>query len=133
MRARVLPEHAASLLRHRPPALVLGTLRRFDGTALACDSRGAGPWAWPALLEGTAQAAGLLAGLQDGGPDNSAVIAEIRDVLVRVDGWAGVVRFEAILLRRVLGFWRCRASARGEAGALLLEATVTVAAPRGRR
>lgn len=129
---RELPAQAASLLRHRPPALVLGALRWFDGASVAYDSRGAGPWAWPALLEGTAQVAGLLAGLQEGGPDNRAVIAEMRDVRLTTDGWRGPVRFQARFLRRVLNFWRCRATARSEDGALLLEATITVAAVRSR-
>lgn len=122
----------ATLLRHRAPALLLGAVEEAAGDRLACASLGAGPWAWPALLEGAAQAAGLLAGLQGGGLDATAVIAEYRDVVLHARAHAGPVRFVARLERRLLGWWRCRVAVEGAGGEVLLEGRVTVAPRRGR-
>ncbi len=122
-----LPGDAATLLRHRPPALLLGTIVRFEDTAIVCASCRAGRWEWPALLEGAAQTAGLLAGLQPGGPDNRAVIAELRDVRIVAPVHDGSVMFHAALERRLAGFWRCRTVVQSEHGSRLLEARVTVA------
>jgi hypothetical protein len=115
------------LLRHRPPALLLGTVETHTGRSLACAGIDAGPWPWPRLLEGTAQAAGLLAGLQPGGPGNGAVIAEYRDVALGVERHRGRVRFEARLERRLAHFWRCRCEARAADGRMLLASRVTLA------
>jgi hypothetical protein len=117
------------LLRHRGPALLLATVDAFDGDHLACGSRGTGPWAWPRLLEGAAQTAGLLAGVQPGGPGKTAVIAQYRDVVIHAPEHVGAVRFHARLDRRVLHFWRCAVEVRDTAGTLLLEGVVTVAPP----
>jgi hypothetical protein len=121
----------ADVLRHRAPALLLGAVERFDGAALACASSGAGPWRWPAMLEGAAQAAGLLAGLQPGGPSNRAVIAEYRDVRIRKAGHAGRLRFHVRLDRQLMRFWRCRFEACDERGEVLVDGTVTIAPPPG--
>src|SRR5262249_59492245 len=64
------------MLRHRPPALLLATVEAHTGRTLTCTGIDAGSWPWPRLLEGTAQAAGLLAGLPPGGPANGARIGE---------------------------------------------------------
>jgi len=117
----------AAILRHRGPALVLGAVESFDGHALACTAAETATRRWPAILEGMAQTAGLLAGLQPGGPSNRAVIAEYRDVRVHRTAHAGPVRFVAWVERRVLRFWRCRVDARAADGSLLVEGTVTVA------
>lgn len=116
----------ATLLRHRPPALMLDAIVAFDGPTLACSGR-AGAWRWAELLEGSAQTAGLLAGLQQQGVDNTAVIAEYRDVRIHAPRHPGPVRFTASLDRRLLGFWRCRCEARAGDGTLLLRTDVTVA------
>jgi hypothetical protein len=123
----------ATLLRHRPPALHLGAVEEASAERIACTSRGDGPWGWPSLLEGAAQAAGLLAGLQGGAHDATALVAEYRDVVVHAPGHAGAVRFLARLERRVLGCWRCAVAVEAEGGALLLEGRVTVAPGPGRR
>ena len=47
----------ATLLRHRPPAVLVREVIDFDGKRLVAASYGTGPWTWPALLEGGAQAA----------------------------------------------------------------------------
>lgn len=117
---------ARTLLRHRPPALLLETIVAFDGEQLTCTGR-PGPWRWAELLEGAAQTAGLLAGLQQAGVDNTAVIAEYRDVTIHVAGHSGAVSFTARLDRRLLQFWRCRCDARAADGTVLLAADVTVA------
>jgi hypothetical protein len=119
----------ARLLRHRGPALLLATVDAFDGDRLVCGSNGGGPWPWPRLLEGAAQTAGLLAGLQAGGPGKTAVIAQYRDVVIHADAHDGAIRFHARLDRRVLHFWRCAVEARAAAGDLLLEGLVTIAPP----
>jgi hypothetical protein len=116
------------ILRHRPPALLLGTVVEASAAGLACDGIDDGPWRWARLLEGAAQAAGLLAGLQPSGPDAAAVIAEYRDVAIHAARHEGPVRFHAALDRRILGFWRCRVDARGADGGLLLAGRVAVAA-----
>jgi hypothetical protein len=121
---------AGTLLRHREPALLLDTVEVVGRDRLACTGRGTGPWAWPAMLEGAAQSAGLLAGLQPGGPGTGAVIAEYRDVVVHAAEHAGPLRFVARLDRRLLAFWRCRVEARSAEGSVLLEGLVTVAAGR---
>jgi hypothetical protein len=115
------------LMRHRPPALLLGARVEASATGLACDGIDAGPWRWARLLEGAAQAAGLFSGLQPGGPGPAAVIAEYRDVSIHALQHDGPVRFHAAPERRILSFWRCRVEARGADGRLLLEGLVAVA------
>ena len=115
-------------MRHRPPALLLDAIATFTGVALTCTSREVERWSWPLVLEGAAQTAGLLAGLQTDGPGDAAVIAEYRDVVVRVATAAGVLRFTAQLDRRLLEFWRCRVEARAADGTVLLDGVVTVTA-----
>jgi hypothetical protein len=117
------------MLRHRGPALLLATVDVIGDDRLACGSNGAGRWPWPRLLEGAAQAAGLLAGLQPGGPGKTAVIAQYRDVVIHTAEHSGAVRFHARLDRRVLHFWRCAVEVRGAAGELLLDGMVTIAPP----
>lgn len=117
----------AQLMRHQPPALLLGSVADASATGIACDGIDDGPWRWARLLEGAAQAAGLFSGLQPGGPDAAAVIAEYRDVTVHALRHDGPVRFHAALDRRILGFWRCRVDARSADGRLLLSGLVAVA------
>ena len=119
------------LMRHRPPALLLGTVVESTATGLACDGIDDGPWRWARLLEGAAQAAGLYSGLQPGGPGVAGVIGEYRDVTIHAGRHDGRVRFHAALDRRILGFWRCRVDARSADGRLLLSGLVAVA-PGGR-
>jgi hypothetical protein len=123
----------AVLLRHRPPALLLGTIEVHDADRLVCRGIDQRRWPWARLLEGTAQAAGLVAGLQPGGPGNHVVIAEYRDVAVHLDLHRGPVRFEARLERRLAHFWRCRCEARTKDGRVLLASRVTLAAAREAR
>jgi hypothetical protein len=122
----------AGLLRHRAPALLLGALEEHDGRRLVCRGTDGRRWSWARLLEGTAQAAGLLAGLQPDGPGPDAVIAEYRDVAVHVELHRGPVRFAARLERRLAHFWRCRCEARADDGRVLLASRVTLAPGRGR-
>jgi hypothetical protein len=103
----------ATLLRHRAPALLLGAMETRDAARLVCTGIDAGHWPWTRLLEGTAQAGGLLAGLQPGGP-----------------GHRGHVHFEARVERRLAGFWRCRCEALSADDRVLLSSRVTVAAER---
>jgi hypothetical protein len=121
----------ASLLRHRPPAVLVDRVRAFSGDRLVCTSNGEGPWTWPQLLEGGAQTAGLLAGAQEDGLSNRAVIADYRSVRVEAETHAGPVEFTAAIDRRILRFWRCRIEARTAGGALLLSGLVTLAPPGG--
>ncbi|MCW5892382.1 MAG: hypothetical protein KIT14_17815 [bacterium] len=117
---------AAAFLRHVPPALLLGAVTAHADGRLVCTSRNAGPFGWAELLEGAAQAAGLLAGVL-GGPGAGALVAEYRDLEVRVACHAGPVSFAAALDRRVLRFWRCRTRVAGADGRVLLTARVTLA------
>lgn len=119
----------ASLLRHRPPAVLVDTVVAFSGNRLVCTAKGRGPWRWPALLEGAAQTAGLLTGAQDDGLSNRAVIAEYRAVRFAAPDHDGAVQFTATIDGRVMRFWRCRIEARAADGTLLLEGTVTLAPP----
>lgn len=121
----------ARCMRHRPPALLLATVEQPDPERLVARGVDDGPWRWARVLEGCAQAAGLLAGLQPGGPDDTAVIAEYRDVVLHARAHAGPVRFDARLDRRLLRFWRCRVEARADDGTLLLAGLVTVAPEPG--
>jgi len=114
-------------MRHRPPALLLGTVVEASAAGLACDGIDDGAWRWARLLEGAAQTAGLFSGLQPGGPGPAAVIAEYRDVTLHTGRHDGRVRFHAAPDRRILGFWRCRVEARSADGRLLLEGLVAVA------
>lgn len=120
----------ATLLRHRPPALLLDTIATAGEHTLSCTSRGDGPWQWPEMLEGAAQAAGLLAGLQPGGPSAEAVIAEYRDIAVHAPTHTGALAFQARLDRRLLHFWRCAVETRAADGRLLLAGLVTIAPGR---
>ena len=115
------------LMRHRPPALLLGGGIESTAAGLACDGIDDGPWRWARLLEGAAQAAGLLSGLQPGGPGPAALIAEYRDVTLHAARHEGPVRFHAAFDRRILRFWRCRVEARSADGRLLLSGLVAVA------
>ena len=117
----------AAVLRHSGPALLLHRVERFDGDTLACVARGVGPWAWPAMLEAAAQAAGLLAGLQPDGLSNRAVIAEYRGIVIHAHEHAGGVRIHARLDRRLLHFWRVRIEAEAMDGRGLLAGFVTLA------
>ena len=119
------------LMRHRPPALLLGTFVESTTAGLTCDGIDDGPWRWARLLEGAAQAAGLFSGLQPGGPGAAAVIAEYRDVDIHALLHFGRVRFHATLDRRILGFWRCRVDARSADGRLLLSGLVAVSPGAG--
>jgi len=123
----------ATLLRHRPPAVLVREVIELTGDRLVATSNGTGPWTWPALLEGGAQAAGLLVGTQVDGLSNRAVIADYRQVGIGAATHAGAVRFTATIDRRVMQFWRCRIEVHDGAGALLLHATVTLAPPSGER
>jgi len=123
----------ATLLRHRPPAVLVREVIECDGTRLVATSNGAGPWTWPALLEGGAQAAGLLAGAQPDGLNNRAVIADYRQVGIRALAHDGAVRFTATLDRRVMQFWRCRIAVHDAGGTLLLDGMVTLAPSAGER
>jgi hypothetical protein len=116
------------MLRHRPPALLVDAVLSYTGTSITCSARGEGPWTWPRLLEGAAQTAGLLAGLQPDGLTNMAVIAEYRGVLVHAQESDGPVRFTAEVERRLMRFWRCRLAVYA-GDALLLEGSVTLAPP----
>lgn len=127
MTSRMRHPSPAALMRHRDPALLIDAIETCDGRTLGCTSRGAGPWSWPRMLEGAAQTAGLLAGMQPGGPAASAVIAQYRDVIVHGAVHRGPLRFVATFDRRVLHFWRCRVEVRDEGGRLLLEGRVTLA------
>src|SRR5207247_11253658 len=89
----------ADILRHRGAALVVDAIDGFDGETLRCRATGAGPWPWPALLEGAAQAAGLAAGLRPRGLSSRAVVAEYRDVRVHAATHARPLRFTAGLRR----------------------------------
>src|SRR5262249_37180730 len=80
----------------------------------------------PEMLEGAAQSGGLLVGLQGGGPDARAVIAESRAVVAPMATHAGPLAFHARLERRILHFWRCRVETRDGDGRLLLEGRVTL-------
>jgi len=106
---------------------LIDAIETCDGRTLGCTSRGAGPWPWPRMLEGAAQTAGLLAGMQPGGPASSSVIAQYSDVVVHGEVQRGPLRFVAELDRRLLHFWRCRVAVRDESGRLLLEGRVTLA------
>jgi hypothetical protein len=116
-------------MRHRPPALLLGGVETHASTRLVCRGIDRRDWSWARLLEGAAQAAGLLAGLQPDGPGSHAVIAEYRDVGVHVGLHRGAVRFDARLERRLAHFWRCRCEVRSTRGRILLAARVTLASP----
>lgn len=118
---------AGELLRHVPPALLLGSVVAHDATGLVCASRDAGPFGWAELLEGAAQAAGLLAGVLAGAEGTGALVAEYRDVEAHVARHAGDVSFHAALERRVLRFWRCRTRVADAGGRVLLTARVTLA------
>jgi hypothetical protein len=122
----------ADLLRHRGPALRVAAIESFDGESIVCAGRGEGSWRWPLVLEGAAQAAGLLAGLA-GGVTNRAVIAEYRSILLHAERAEGPIRFAARIERRLLHFWRCRIEARDAAGRVLLEGSVTLAPDGGAR
>ncbi len=117
----------AALLRHRPPALRLRAIEELGEAQLTCAGEGAGLWRWPDMLEGAAQAAGLLAGLQPDGPSNRAVIAEYRSVVIHAAAHAGPLRFVARFERRILRFWQCAVEARAADGRVMLAARVTVA------
>jgi hypothetical protein len=117
----------ATLLRHRAPALLVDRILSRDADGLVCTGAER-DWDWPALLEGCAQTAGLLAGMLPGGPGNTALIAEYRDVDVRATSYDGPVRFEARFDRRILRFWRHAVVARTTDGILLLSGLVALAA-----
>jgi hypothetical protein len=117
----------ATVLRHRPPAVLVRSVVDFSAERLTCSSSDDGAWPWPRLLEGSAQTAGLLAGAQADGLASDAVIADYRDVRVLVSGHTGSVLFRAVLERRVMQFWRCRVEAHAADGRVLLTARVTLA------
>jgi hypothetical protein len=116
------------MLRHRPPALLVDMVLSYTGTNITCSARGEGPWTWPRMLEGAAQTAGLLAGLQPDGLTSMAVIAEYRGVLVHARQSPGPIHFTAEIERRLMRFWRCTFAVHA-GDSLLLEGSVTLAPP----
>ena len=120
----------AALLRHGPKARLVGAIERLDAAGLACASRGAGAWPWPRMLEGAAQAAGLLVGITEPEAPRTPVIAEYRDVVVPAASHRGRLKFVAALERRVLHCWRCTFEVRTARGRVLLSGRVTLAPPR---
>jgi hypothetical protein len=120
----------AAVLRHGPEARLVRSIARLDGRGIACTSRGRGPWRWPRMLEGAAQAAGLLVGLGHAEAPRAPVIAEYRDVVVRAASHRGPLRFVAAIERRVLHCWRCTFQVQDGRGAVLLTGRVTLAPPR---
>jgi len=122
-----LPSPAA-VLRHRPPALLLGSVTAIDATSIRCRGVERGGWPWPWVLEAAAQAAGLLVGTRPGGIGNRAVVAEYRDVVIHVAENPGPVEIAAWIDRRAFRYWRCRFVAHAT-GRLLLEGRVTLAPP----
>jgi hypothetical protein len=115
------------VLRHRAPALLVEAIEAFDGDGLTCRAVARAAWRWPEMLEGAAQTAGLLTGLQKDGLSNRAVIAEYAGVVVHVAEHQGTLRFRARLERRILRCWRCRIEVRDRSDALLLAGSVTLA------
>jgi hypothetical protein len=120
----------AAVLRHGPEARLVRSIARLDRRGIACTSRGRGLWRWPRMLEGAAQAAGLLVGLAHADAPRAPVIAEYRDVVVRAASHRGPLRFFAALERRVLHCWRCTFEVRDGRGRVLLAGRVTLAPPR---
>jgi hypothetical protein len=118
----------AQVMRHRGAALLVDAIESREPQRLCCTSRGDGPWPWPRMLEGAAQTAGLLAGLQPGGPFGG-IVAQYRNVEVATREHPGPLRFVATFERRVLHFWRCRVEVRDRDGEVLLTGSVTIAAP----
>jgi hypothetical protein len=117
----------AEVLRHREPALLVEAIEAFDGDRLTCRAVARELWRWPEMLEGAAQTAGLLAGLQKDGLSNRAVIAEYTGVVVHAPAHRGPLRFRARLERRILRCWRCRIEVHDRTDALLLAGSVTLA------
>jgi hypothetical protein len=109
------------------------SIARLDERGITCTSRGRGPWRWPRMLEGAAQAAGLLVGIENADGPRAPVIAEYRDVVVHAASHRGPLRFVAAIERRVLHCWRCRFEVRDGRGAVLLRGRVTLAPPHGER
>jgi hypothetical protein len=120
----------AALLRHGPEARLVASIERLDAGGIACASRGGGAWAWPRMLEGAAQAAGLLVGISETAAPRAPVIAEYRDVTVLAPSHRGPLRFVAALERRVLHCWRCTFEVETTRGRVLLRGRVTLAPPR---
>jgi hypothetical protein len=119
----------AALLRHGPEARLVRSIARLDD-GIACTSRGVGAWRWPRMLEGAAQAAGLLVGIAHADAPRAPVIAEYRDVVVHAASHRGPLRFVAALERRVLHCWRCTFEVRSARGRVLLSGRVTLAPRR---
>lgn len=117
----------AEALRHGEPALLVAAIEAFDGDGLVCRAVARDAWRWPEMLEGAAQTAGLLTGLQQDGLSDRAVIAEYAGVVVHAAEHAGPLRFRARLDRRILRCWRCRIEVRDHHDALLLAGSVTLA------
>ena len=122
----------AAVLQHGPEARLVRTIERLDERGIACASRGRGPWPWFRMLEGAAQTAGLLLGIGRAGAPRTPVIAEYRDVDIRVPSHRGPLRFLAAFERRVLHFWRCTFEVQDMRGRVLLTGRVTLAHGRER-
>jgi hypothetical protein len=111
-------------MQHGPEARLVRAIGRLDAEGITCTGR-RGVWSWPQLLEGAAQAAGLLLGIAMDGP-RAPVVAEYRDVVVHTAAHRGAPRFVARLERRVLQFWRCAVEVRDVRGRVLLAGRVTL-------
>jgi len=91
------------LLRHGPEARVVIAVESHEGDHLVAKAGANEPW--PRLLDGAAQAAGLLARALAGAPLEGGVLAEVRDLRFEPGGGADP-RIEVVFERRVLGLWR---------------------------
>ena len=115
-----------SLLRHRPPALAVERVEEHAEDRLVCSSVPARRWWWFELLDGAAQAAGLLLRGSTGRPLSAVVVAAYDELDLNVQSHEGPVRWEARRKRRVGEMHQFEVSALAEDGHKLLSALVTL-------
>jgi hypothetical protein len=122
----------SQLLRHRAPALLVDEIESVHDAALTCLGHRR-HWHWLQLLDGAAQAAGMLTALLPDGLGPVRVVAAYDDVVLHAPAHDGPVRWTARSTRHTLGMPQLDVVARDPTDdRLLLTVRVTLSAPPSR-
>ena len=114
----------AKFTPHRDPIVFVDTVESYQPGAIVCSSRITGPWDWPQMLEGAAQCAGILVGLEH---EHESVVAQYRHMAIHGLVHVGALRFAARRERRFLGFYECHIEVRDLPGAIIISGSLTLA------
>src|SRR5437870_1932289 len=121
--------HPADLLPHELPAVFIGKIQSVAPNFISCRATTCRTWTWPQLLEGSAQAAGLLLRLRH--RDQSSIrphyiVVGYDNVKIWSSTFKGLVCWDARRVREILDVTQFYSRAYDQSSTLILEATVAL-------